>query len=345
MAEEEVKEQEHLSIDELTGVQKAAILLILLGPEVAPKVFRELSEDVIKEITKEIAMMKTVDPEIAKEVLKEFFALSVAKEQLVKGGVEYAKKVLVEALGPERAKRVVASLVKNMETSIGFEALRNIRPQQLAKIIQKEHPQTIALILAHLEPPRAAECLAELPDRLRVEVVKRLASLSDISPEVLRRLSVVLEEKLQSVGTTNVEIGGPKTVAEILNRMDRESTKEILDELAKEDPDLVTQVRDLMFVFEDIINLDDVAIREILKRVDKKVLTVALKGASDEVKEKFFRNMSQRAAETLKEEMEYLGPVKLKDVEAAQREIVELIRKLEDEGVISIGGAGEEIIT
>ncbi len=340
---EEVKEQ--ITVEDLSGVQKAAILLVVLGPEAASKIIRELPEDVIKEITKEIAVIKTVDPEIAKEVLKEFFALTVAKEQLVKGGVDFAKKVLVESLGPERAKRVIASLVKNMETSIGFDALKNIRPQQLAKIIQKEHPQTIALILAHLEPPRAAECLAELPDKLRVEVVKRLASLSDISPEVLRRLSVVLEEKLQSVGTTNVEIGGPKTVAEILNRMDRESTKEILDTLAKENPDLATQVRDLMFVFEDIINLDDVAIREILKRVDKKVLTVALKGASDEVKEKFFSNMSKRAAETLKEEMEYLGPVKLKDVEAAQREVVELIRKLEDEGVISVGGAGEEIIT
>ncbi len=338
-------EEQHLSVDELTGVQKAAILIILLGPEVATKIFRELSEEAIMEITKEIAMMKSVDPEIAKAVLEEFFTLSVAKEHLAKGGVEYAKKILVEALGPEKAKRVVASLVKNMETSIGFEALKNIRPQQLAKIIQKEHPQTIALILAHLDPPKAAECLAELPEDLRVEVVKRLASLSDISPEVLRRLSVVLEEKLQSVSTTNVEIGGPKTVAEILNRMNRDDTKSILDELAKQNPDLATQVRDLMFVFEDIVKLDDVAIREILKRVDKKVLTVALKGASEELKEKFFSNMSKRAAETLKEEMEYLGPVKLKDVEAAQREIVELVRKLEDEGVISIGGAGEEIIT
>ncbi|BAT71436.1 flagellar motor switch protein FliG [Thermosulfidibacter takaii ABI70S6] len=340
---EEVKEK--ISVDELSGVQKAAILMILLGPEVATKVFRELSEDVIMEITKEIAMIKAVDPEVAKEVLEEFFTLTVAKEHLAKGGVDYAKKILIEALGPEKAKKVVASLVKNMETSIGFEALKNIRPQQLAKIIQKEHPQTIALILAHLDPPKAAESLAELPESLRVEVVKRLASLSDISPEVLRRLSVVLEEKLQNVSVTDVEIGGPKTVAEILNRLDRETTKEILDELAKQNPEMATQIRDLMFVFEDIIKLDDFAIREILKRVDKKVLTVALKGASEELKEKFFRNMSQRAAETLKEEMEYLGPVKLKDVEAAQREIVELVRKLEDEGVISIGGAGEEVIT
>ncbi len=337
--------EEKVSVEQLSGVQKAAILLILIGEDAATKILREMSEDAIQEVTKEIAVTKAVDPEVAKAVLQEFFALTVAKEQLAKGGVDFAKKVLVESLGPEKAKKVIASLVKSMETSIGFEALKNIRPQQLAKIIQKEHPQTIALILAHLDPPKAAECLSELPENLRVEVVKRLASLSDISPEVLRRLSVVLEEKLQSVGTTNVEIGGPKTVAEILNRLDREATKEILDNLAKENPELANQVRDLMFVFEDILKLDDMAIREILKRVDKKVLIVALKGASDELKEKFFSNMSKRAAETLKEEMEYLGPVKLKEVEAAQREIVELIRKLEDEGVISIGGAGEEIIT
>ncbi len=338
-------EKDKITVDQLSGVQKAAILLILLGEDFATRVLREMSEEAIQEVTKEIAITKAVDPEVAKAVLQEFFTLTVAKEQLAKGGVDFAKKVLVESLGPEKAKKVIESLVKSMETSIGFEALKNIRPQQLAKIIQKEHPQTIALILAHLDPSKAAECLAELPENLRVEVVKRLASLSDISPEVLRRLSVVLEEKLQSVGTTNVEIGGPKTVAEVLNRLDRETTKEILDNLAKENPELASQVRDLMFVFEDILKLDDMAIREILKRVDKKVLIVALKGASDELKEKFFSNMSKRAAETLKEEMEYLGPVKLKEVEAAQREIVELIRKLEDEGVISIGGAGEEVIT
>lgn len=332
------EEKQSTILEELTGVQKAAILLVLLGEELAAKIIKELPEETIQKLTKEIAMLKSVDPEVAKEVLKEFFTLTVATEQLAKGGIEFAKKVLVESLGPERAKKVIASLVKTMETQIGFEALKQVKPQQLAKIIHKEHPQTIALILAHLDPPKAAECLQELPRDVQVEVVKRLSKLSDISPEVLRRLSVVLEEKLQSVGTGSVEIGGVKTVAEVLNRLPKIDSKEILDKLSQEEPELADSIRDKMFVFEDILKLDDTAIREILKRVDKKVLTIALKGASEEIKNKFFSNMSKRAVETLLEEMEYMGPVKLKDVENAQREIVDLIRRLEDEGVISLGG-------
>lgn len=337
-----VEEKTSEVIESLSGLQKAAIILILLGEELASKIVRELSEDTVQKLTKEIAMMKTVDPEVAKEVLKEFFTITIASEQLAKGGVEFAKKVLVDSLGPEKAKRVIAGLVKSMETQIGFEALKQVKPQQLAKIIQKEHPQTIALILAHLEPPKAAQCLQELPRDIQVEVVRRLSTLTDISPEVLRRLSIVLEEKLQVVSTSSVEVGGVKTVAEILNRLSKVDTKEILDKLAQDDPELANSIRDKMFVFEDIARLDDTAIREILKRVDKRVLTVALKGASDEIKQKFFSNMSKRAVETLVEEMEYMGPVKLKDVEAAQREMVELVRRLEEEGVISM--VGEEFV-
>ncbi|MGC8754381.1 MAG: flagellar motor switch protein FliG [Thermosulfidibacteraceae bacterium] len=335
---EGVAEKQVSILEELSGPQKAAILLVLLGEEYAAKIMRELPEDVVQKLTKEIAMLRAVDPEVAKEVLKEFFTLTVASEQLAKGGIEFARKVLIESLGPERAKKVIANLVKTMETQIGFEALKQVRPQQLAKIIHKEHPQIIALILSHLEPPKAAECLQELPRDVQVEVVKRLSKLSDISPEVLRRLSVVLEEKLQNVATGAIEIGGIKTVAEILNRLSKADSKEILDKLSWEEPELADSIRDKMFVFEDILKLDDTAVREILKRVDKKVLTVALKGASEEIKNKFFANMSKRAVEALVEEIEFMGPVKLKDVEAAQREIVDLIRRLEDEGVISLGG-------
>jgi len=332
------------SIEGLTGPQKAAIFIIALGEDVAIEVMRELSENAIKELTQEISLTINVDPELSREVLEEFYSLTLAREYLSKGGVDYAKKVLLESVGPQRAKSILNQLVKGMESSIGFDALKNINPQQLSKIIQKEHPQTIALVLAHLDPPQAAECLASLPENIKLETVKRLATLNDISPEVLRRLSVVLEEKLHTMTTSNIEIGGIKSVAEILNRMDREASKDVLDNIAKENADLASQIRDMMFVFEDIGGLDDVAMREILKRVDKRALTVALKGASEEVKERFFSNMSSRAVETIREEMEYMGPVKLKEVEKAQRDVVDVVRRLEDEGVISLGAGAEEVL-
>jgi flagellar motor switch protein FliG len=250
--------------------------------------------------------------------------------------------VLTKSLGPERARKIIDRLTKLLEQSSGFEFLTKIEPKQLAKFIQNEHPQTIALILAHLDPSQAAESLAELPEDLKAEVAIRIANLQDISPSVVKTLSKVLEERFESISSYNVEVGGVKSVAEIFNRMDRTTSKQTLERLEKDAPELVASIRDMMFVFDDIKRLGQQAIQEILKRADKNTLTLALKGADDELKSRFYECMSKRAVETMKEEMDYMGPVKLKDVEKAQHEIVEIVRELDEEGVISISGGDEE---
>jgi flagellar motor switch protein FliG len=275
-------------------------------------------------------------------VVEEFYNMLLAKKFISKGGLDYAKSVLTKSLGPERARKIIDRLTKLLEQSSGFEFLTKIEPKQLAKFIQNEHPQTIALILAHLDPSQAAESLAELPEDLKAEVAIRIANLQDISPSVVKTLSKVLEERFESISSYNVEVGGVKSVAEIFNRMDRTTSKQTLERLEKDAPELVASIRDMMFVFDDIKRLGQQAIQEILKRADKNTLTLALKGADDELKSRFYECMSKRAVETMKEEMDYMGPVKLKDVEKAQHEIVEIVRELDEEGVISISGGDEE---
>ncbi len=332
------------SSEDLTPHQKAAILTIILGDDLSAKVLSHLPKQDIEAISKEIAFMKTIDPKIIREVVDEFYKMLKAKEFMSVGGLEYAKEILVKTLGPEEAQRIIDKLVKMMESSYGFDYLENIDPKQLVKFIQSEHPQTIAIILAHLDQSTAAEVLSLLPKELQADVTLRMASLENISPTVIKHVSEILENKLESVSGSNIELGGVRKVSEIINRMGRVESKALIDAIAEHNPDLASQIRDMMFVFEDIMKLSDQDIQELLKHVDKKDLILALKGASDELKEKFFKNMSSRAAETLKEELEFLGAVKVKDVERAQKVIVDVVRKLDEEGVISIGGGGEEVV-
>jgi len=326
----------------MTGIKKAAMLLITLGEELSSKILGELDDDEVQDISREIALTKMVDPDTMESIVEEFYNMLLAKKFISKGGLDYAKSVLTKSLGPERARKIIDRLTKLLEQSSGFEFLTKIEPKQLAKFIQNEHPQTIALILAHLDPSQAAESLAELPEDLKAEVAIRIANLQDISPSVVKTLSKVLEERFESISSYNVEVGGVKSVAEIFNRMDRTASKQTLERLEKDAPELVSSIRDMMFVFEDIKRLSQQAIQEILKRADKNTLTLALKGADEELKNRFFESMSKRAVETMKEEMDYMGPVKLKDVEKAQHEIVEIVRELDEEGVVSISGGDEE---
>jgi|ERR1035438_2410932 flagellar motor switch protein FliG len=327
----------------LTGMQKAAVLMVTLGDETASNIFKYLEEDEIQTISREIAITKHVQPEVAEEVLEEFHTMTQARSYISQGGIEYAKKLLIKSVGPEVARKIIDRLVKALESSAGFTSLERANPQQLSKFIQNEHPQTIALILAHLNASQAAELISSLPEALRSDVAMRMASLQEISPEVVRRISLILEQKLEALGSFATEAyGGVRAVAELFNRMERNVGRTVLEKIETENPQLAASIRDLMFVFDDILLIDDNGITEILKRADKKTLTIALKGTSEELQNQFFRNMSSRAVELMKEEMEFMGPIKLKDVEKSQHEVVEIVRQLEEEGVISIGGGGGE---
>ncbi len=330
-----------LERDNLTGRQKAAILSLVLGEDLTAEIFKRLDDDEVQEISREISLLGAVPADVTDKVVEEFYNLTLAKEYMTIGGIEYAKKVLIKSLGPEEARRIIDRLIKLLEKSAGFSSLEKINPQQLSKFIQNEHPQTIALILAHLSASQAAELISALPEDMRTEIIIRMANLEEISPEIVKKIAGVLDQKLEALGSYSLEeYGGVKAVSELFNRMDRRASRNVLEQIESRDPELAASIRDLMFVFEDILLIDDQGIMEILKRVDKKSLALALKGSNDELKTKFFRNMSQRAAEMLKEEMEYLGPIRVKEVEKAQHEIVEIVRNLEEEGVIVIGGAG-----
>lgn len=326
----------------ISGAQKAAMLLITLGDELSSQIMSYLDDEEVQEISKEIATTKVVPPEVADALVEEFYNMMLAKKFIAKGGLEYAKSILTKSLGPDRARKIIDRLTKMLEQTSGFEFLARVEPKQLAKFISNEHPQTIALVLAHLDPSHAAESLAELPDDLKAEVTIRIANLQDISPSVVKTLAKVLEERFESISSYNVEVGGAKAVAEIFNRMDKNTSKIVMERLEKDAPNLVSSIRDMMFVFDDIKRLSATAIQEILKRADKKALTLALKGADDELREKFYANMSKRGVEAIKEEMEFMGPVKLKDVEKAQHEIVEIVRELDSEGLVSISGGEED---
>lgn len=330
-----------LDKEHLTGKQKAAVLCLVLGEDVTAEVFKRLDDDEVQEISRELSLIGAVPSFVTDAVIQEFYHMTLAQQYMTIGGIEYAKKVLIKAMGAEEARKIIDRLVKLLEKSAGFSSLEKINPQQLSKFIQNEHPQTIALILAHLSASQAAELISALPEDMRTEIVIRMANLEEISPEIVKKIAGVLDQKLEALGSYSLEeYGGVKAVSELFNRMDRRASRNVLEQIESRDPELAASIRDLMFVFEDILLIDDQGIMEILKRVDKKSLALALKGSNDELKTKFFRNMSQRAGEMLKEEMEYLGPIRVKDVEKAQHEIVEVVRSLEEEGVIVIGGAG-----
>lgn len=333
---------------EITGIRKAAILTVLLGEDASSELFKHLNEEEIELIAREVALLGPVPAATATDVLEEFHQMWKAAEYVTKGGVEYASKLLSRSLGPEMAKRVLDQVVKNFKSTRAFTGLERADPQQLSKFIQSEHPQTIALILAHLKPAPAAQLMQSLPEDLRVEVVTRMANLEEISPEVISRISSVIEQRLKSLGaaSTHESYGGIRAVAELLNHIDRSISQPVLEAIESETPDLAVSIRHLMFVFDDLLHVDDNALREIVQRADKKVLTVALKGTSEDIRNRFFQNMSKRAVDMIREEIELLGAVRLREVEKAQQEVVGIARKLEEEGLLQTGAAaGEPYVT
>ena len=327
----------------LSGVRKAAVMTLLLGEETSSAIFKHLHEDEIELIAKEVALLGNVPAPTGEIVLEEFHNMWQAAEFVAQGGVDYAQKLLIKSLGPDMARRLLDRLVKSFESTVVFTALEKADPQQLSKFILAEHPQTIALILAHLKPAQAAQLVGLLPDDVRVDVLTRMASLDEISPDVITRISAVIEQRLKTLGgTTHESYGGVRAVAELLNRLDRGVSQPVLQAIEGDAPDLAVSIRNLMFVFEDLAGVDDTAIREIIARADKKAMTVALKGTTEEIRNKFFGNMSKRAADLIKEEMEVIGAIRLREVEKAQHEVVAIARKLEEEGLLVTGAAAGE---
>lgn len=323
--------------DDLSMAEKIAILLVQLGDELTGEIFSHLDLDSITEISKYIAQNSGVDKIIAGAILEEFYAIFQSNQFISTGGFEYAKELLYRTLGPEAAKKVLDKLAKSMQSSQNFAYLSRVRPQQLSDFIIHEHPQTIALILAHMDPANAAETLNFFSDDLRAEIAIRMANLGDISPNVVKRVSTVLENKLESLTSYKVEVGGIRAVAEVFNRLGQKAAKATIAYIEQIDDQLAVAIKEMMFTFEDIEKLDNNAIREILKIIDKKDLILALKASPEELKQKFMSNMSQRASEQFLEEMQFLGAVKVKDVEAAQRRIVETVQSLSEQGIIQIG--------
>jgi len=324
----------------LTGATKAAVMMVTLGSEACAQIFRSLEEDDIEILTAEIARLDGITPMVRERVLEEFHQMAVAQKFILQGGVDYAKEALEAAVGPRRAREILEKVQSSIRHT-GFSLLKDVEPMQLVNFIQKEHPQTVALLLAHMESTKAAPILSALPQELQVDVTTRLATMQSVSPDVLEQVEEVLSQQMKSLFGGNVhEVGGIKFVAEMLNQVDRGAEKNILGNLERENPELATEIKNLMFVFEDIGMLDDRGIQRVLKEIDTKELGLALKGASEAVSEKFFKNMSSRAAEMMKDDMQFMGPVKLKDVEASQQRIVDVVRRLEDDGEIVISGRG-----
>ncbi|MGG7047458.1 MULTISPECIES: flagellar motor switch protein FliG [unclassified Campylobacter] len=338
-----LNDQQKAVYEELSMPEKIGILLIQLGEEATSLLFSHMDIDIITDVSGYIATARNIDKAVAGAILEEFYALMQSNQYVKSGSLEYAKEILYKTFPPDEAQKILDRLAKSMENNKSFGYLNKIKPQQLSDFIVKEHPQTIALILAHMDATSAAETLSYLPDDLRSDVVVRMANLGDISPSVIKRVSTVLETKLESLTSYKVEVGGPRAVAEMLNRLGQKASKTTIEYIEKTDEKLATTIKELMFTFEDINTLNATAIREILKNVDKKDLMVALKGSGDELKQKFLGNMSQRAADAFVEEMGFLGAVRVKDVEEAQRRIVEAVQALAEQGVFQVGEADEMI--
>jgi flagellar motor switch protein FliG len=329
--------------DEMSMAEKISILLLQLGEDVTAGLFSHMTVDTITEVSKFIAGNKTIEKAVATAVLEEFHAIFQSGQYITSGGMEYARELLYRTLGPEEAKKVLDKLTRSMQSSQNFAYLSKIKPQQLSDFIINEHPQTIALILAHMDASEAADTLQYFPDELRSEVAMRMARLGDISPSVIKRVSAVLESKLESLASYKVEVGGPRAVADVFNRLGAKSSKATLATIEQVDEDLANLIKDMMFTFEDMVSLDKNAITETLKAVDKADLMLALKSSPEELKEKFFSAMSERAKDAFEEEMQFLGAVKMKDVEAAQRRIVEVVNGLSEAGTIQMGSSEEMI--
>lgn len=329
----------------LTGKQKAAILLISLGPDVSASVYKHLSEEEIEKLTLEISGVRKVDSKDKDEVLDEFHNIAIAQDYITQGGIGYAKQVLEKALGQDQAAAIINRLTSSLQVR-PFDFARKADPGQILNFIQNEHPQTIALILSYLDSTQAGQILSELPQEIQADIARRIALMDSTSPEIINEVEQILERKLSATVTQDyTQTGGVEAVVEVLNGVDRATERTILDALEIQDPDLAEEIKKRMFVFEDIVTLDGRAIQRVIRESDNEDLKLALKVASEEVKDIVFRNMSKRMVDTFVEEMEYMGPVRLRDVEEAQSRIVAVIRRLEEAGEIVIArGGGDDII-
>ncbi|MCT1903748.1 flagellar motor switch protein FliG [Oceanobacillus sojae] len=329
----------------LTGRQKAAILLISLGPDVSAQVYKYLSEEEIEKLSLDISSVKKVDSHLKEDILEQFHQIAVAQDYISQGGIGYAKTVLEKAFGKQEASSIINRLTSSLQVR-PFDFARKADPQQVLNYIQGEHPQTIALILSYLDAEQSGQILSALPKNVQADVARRIATMDSTSPEIISQIEQVLEKNISSSMTEDyTQTGGIQTVVEVLNGVDRATEKTILDALESQDPDLAEEIKKRMFVFEDIVTLDNRAIQRVIREVDNDDLRLALKVASNEVKDIVFNNMSERMVTTFKEEMEYMGPVRLKDVEEAQTRIVNVIRGLEEKGEIVIArGGGDDII-
>ncbi|MDF2843296.1 MAG: fliG [Herbinix sp.] len=330
---------------DISGIQKAAILLISLGPERSANIFKHLKEDEIETMTLEIANTRSISPSTKDQVLDEFYEICLAQQYIAEGGIAYAKELLEKALGVDKAKDVIGKLTASLQVR-PFEFVRKTDASQLLNFIQDEHPQTIALILSYLSPGQASTIISSLAPDKQADVAKRIAQMDRTSPDVIKEVEKVLERKLASLVNQDYTIvGGVDSIVEILNTVDRGTEKHIMETLEIEEPELADEIRRKMFVFEDILSLDDKSIQRVLREVDNNELAVALKGSNEEVQTVIFNNLSKRLAAMIREDMDFMGPVRLKDVEEAQQKIVNIIRKLEDSSEIIISrGGGDEIV-
>ena len=331
--------------NEMMGIQKAAILLIALGPEKSATIFKHLKEDEIEELTLEIANTRSVSPQTKEEVLNEFYEVCIAQQYIAEGGINYAKDLLEKALGQDKAHDVISKLTASLQVR-PFEFIRKTDASQLLNFIQDEHPQTIALILSYLPAGQASAVISALPLDKQADVARRIAQMDRTSPDVIKEVERVLERKLASLVNQDYTIvGGVDAIVEILNYVDRGTEKHIMENLEVEEPELADEIKRKMFVFEDILSLDDKTIQRVLRDVDNNDLGIALKGTSEEVQNVIFNNLSKRLAAMIREDMDFMGPVRMKDVEEAQQKIVNIIRRLEDTGEIIIArGGGDEIV-
>lgn len=329
-----------MDVNNLAPLEKAAVALVVFGTEVSAEVFKNLSEMEIEKLTVEIANLKDIPPEVEESVIKECHTIFMAREYVAQGGVDYAREILDNALGTAKADEILKRLEGSLRQT-GFTLLRNIDPKQLVSFVQNEHPQTISVLLTQIPPHSAAAVLAELQPELQSEVALRIATMEKISPEILNQMEKELENQFEGASARDLSIsGGTKVVADILNLIETSAEKHIMQTMESEDADLAAEIKNMMFVFEDLILLDDRSVQRLLKEVETKDLAISLKAASEEIKKKIFANVSERVGTMIKEEMEFLGPMRLSDVEAAQQKIVESIRRLEEEGQVVISGRG-----
>jgi len=342
MAKQAPQPKKITSASDLTGKQKAAVLLMTMDIDVASKIFKDLDLEEVEQIAVEITNLKDLGNNIIEEVIEEFYSLITASNYMVEGGFDYAQVLLEKTYGPERAREIVEK-IRVLTTVKGFNVLKKSDPQQLANFLSKEHPQIIALILSHLSPDQSAEVLDEFPEELRGDTIMRIASLGKVSPQIVSEIEDIVDRVAEGTMSQNLaSTGGIQLVANILNKSNTASAKSMIDMIEEKNESLALDIKRKMFLFEDIIGIDDKGVQRILRDVDKRDLALALKSSEEKVRQKIFKNMSERASAVVKEELEFMGPVKLKEVEAAQMRIVDIIKLLEEQDEIAIGGRGKE---